>query len=346
MYNDFAKSIIKSRAFRAGILLISIILFGTIGFMWTQEDWGIWKSIYFTLITITTVGYSDYELNDTGQKFTLILLLFGIVTATYAFTQIMQAAVSYHINWQKRTLKMITKLNQHHIICGFGRVGSFVCQQLKEANIPFVLIDKDPVRCQKAQQSDYLVIEDSATDDYVLEQAGIEKAQSIVCTVDNDIENIIITMTARELNENVTIISRVDDEGSRHKVQRAGATHVISPFRTGGEEITTILTKPHLSEFLNHSDPKEKNHFSLKEISIKPEAALVGQKIIDYVLSEPSLVFVALKRGDEPLQIRPCTDTVLQADDTIVVAGNEEALGRMETVAHLALIDLVAAGAR
>lgn len=345
MYNKNFLNSSSSNAKWAGMALLMVILFGSLGYMLTQEGWGFWQSFYFTLITITTVGYGDYGINEIGQKFTLILLLFGIVTATYAFSQLMQAAVQYQMNWQRRMLKMIESLNHHHIVCGFGRVGSIVCKRLADVSQPFVVIEKDEMLCNRARQTGYLVIQGSVTDDAMLVSAGIAKAKAIVCAVDNDTENIIATLTARELSKDITIISRVDDGTSAHKVKRAGADHVISPSSKGGEDIANLLINPNLTEFLNHSQ-QSSSEFTLKEIEIIPNATIVGQTIYDYTISEPSLLFVAVKHPDTPMQVRPDNDMIIQANDVVIVAGRTEAIERLETVARTPLLDLVAAGAK
>jgi len=128
---------------RAIVPLSIVLLIGTVGFMIIQTNWGFWQSLYFTIITITTVGYGDYDLSEAGKRFTAILLLFGIGTATYALGQLVQVAVSYQMAWSQRMQKKIDQLKDHFVICGFGRVGRTVCKHLTKDNLSFVVAEKN-----------------------------------------------------------------------------------------------------------------------------------------------------------------------------------------------------------
>ena len=323
----------RRRKIRHAILaLVCVVAFGTLGFMIIEPSWGFWKSFYFTLITITTVGYSDYDLRPEGLGFTTIVLVVGIATATYAFGQIVQVAVSYQFAWRRRMQKNIDRLHNHLIVCGLGRVGKTVCARLSEAAIPFVVIEKDHNQFQWARAHGYLTINGEATEDEILLQAGVERARGIVCAVDSDSENIVITLSARELNPNVVIISRADDESAVHKIKRAGASHVISPALKGGDDIANMLVKPHLTEFLAKSHGVE-SEYTLGEVMIDPHSSLAGQTLREYGAGEQSLVFVAVKRNDKPLKIRPAADEAFLPHDIVIVVGKPEAVLRMSDAA-------------
>ena len=188
----------RQRRLRRAILALSVVLTGgTLGFMIIEPTWGLWRSLYFTLITVTTVGYSDEGLSAQGRGFTTILLVAGIATASYAFSQIVQAAVSYQFAWRRRMQKDIDRLRDHYVVCGMGRVGRAVCKQLTENSTPFVVIEQDIDRFQQAPSYGFLAILGTATEDAVLLQAGIKRARGIVCAFDSDSENIVITLSAR-----------------------------------------------------------------------------------------------------------------------------------------------------
>lgn len=316
----------SQRFLRALTALTGVIVFGTVGLMIIESDahWGFWQSLYFTLITITTVGYGDEGLSPSGKGFTLILLGLGIATATYAFTQLMQAAIGYQLDWRRRMQKEIDRLSDHFIVCGIGRVGRAVCDRLERAGLPFVVIEKDNEPSERARNSGCLVVQGMASDDEALIQAGIERARGIVCAVDSDSENIATTLSAKELNPGILIISRANRERSIRKIRRAGATHVVAPSLKGGEDIANLLIRPNLAQFLGQG-----SGYELNEVTIDRRSPLVGQTLSEYGAKEPRIVFVAIKRADGSTQIRPFGGEPFQADDVIIVVGEADAVVRM-----------------
>jgi voltage-gated potassium channel len=321
-------SVNRTRILRAMAALAAVLIFGTCGFMIIQDQWGFWKSIYFTLITITTVGYGDYGLSPAGQQFTAVLLVGGIATATYAFGQLMQSIVAYQLNWRARMQKEIDQLRDHHIICGFGRVGCLVCGRLDKESIPFVVIEKDNERFKQARERGYYAIHGAGSDDELLIHAGVDRARSVVTAVDSDSENILITLSARELNPKVQIISRADGEGVSDKIKRAGASHVVSPAHKGGNDMAELIINPHLSDFLQGSNGTDCG-YKLGEVRIEEGSSLVGRTPSEVGDQEPSLVFVAIKHSDGSTQIRPSVDQAFQSNDILIFAGDYDAIDRM-----------------
>jgi len=301
-----------------------VVMFGRAFSTMSIEQWSFEKALYFTLITITTVGYSDEGLSPSGKAFTLILLGLGIATATYAFTQLIQAAIGYQLDWRRRMQKEIDRLRDHFIVCGIGRVGRAVCDRLEEARLPFVVIEKDSEPFERARRSGCLVVQGMASDDEALIQAGIERARGIVCAVDSDSENIATTLSAKELNPGILIISRANRESSIRKIRRAGAMHVVAPSLKGGEDIASLLTRPNLAQFL-----RQGSGYELDEVTIDSRSPLVGQTLSDYGAREPRIVFVAIKRVNGDTQIRPFGHEAFHTDDIVIVVGEADAVSRM-----------------
>jgi voltage-gated potassium channel len=318
----------RRRLFVAIALLVSVMTFGTLGFMYIQEDWGAWDALYFTMITISTVGYGDYGLNPTGQRFTSLLLLIGIVTASYAFGQFVQTMMAYQMNWRRTMQRQIDAMQDHFIICGLGRTGRAVAANLSESTFSFVAIDPDEKRCDWARQHGYLALAGSAADDEMLFKAGVERAKGIICAAARDSDNIVITLTARDLNPEVTIVSRADDDDSIHKLRRAGATHVVAPSVRGGGEMAAMLTRPHLANFLSTSRTEGQDQ-AITEITIRKGSRLVGKTVREYGQEEESLIFVAVKHASSPTMLRPSADEQFQDDDIVIVIGESTAISRM-----------------
>lgn len=330
----------RRRLVSAASALTAVVLFGTIGFMLIQDDWDFWKSLYFTLITITTVGYGDYGLSPAGERFTSLLLVFGIATATYAFSQLVQAIIFLQLNWRRKMQKQIDALRNQFVVCGLGRVGRAIATNLASQGHPFVIVDPDENVCDWARMQGYPTVQGSATEDQTLHEAGIERASGLVCVSNDDSENIVMTLTARDLNPTLNIVSRAGHQDSIHKLRRAGATRVVAPELSGGNDITSMLTKPHLADFLEKSRGAD-SEYALSEITILPDSELLDRTIRDYGVSEPSIIFVAIKREEHGTRLRPTADERIQAGDVFIVAGDTESIARMTAQAQPKLAEAV-----
>jgi len=316
------------RLLRALLALVAVLTFGTCGFMIIQEDWGFWRSLYFTVITITTVGYGDYGLCEAGERFTAILLIFGIGTATYAFGEVVKSAIAYQSAWSFRMQRKVDRINDHFVICGFGRVGKTVCERLTEQSVPFVVIENDDDAIKACLARDYLCVRGEASADATLLEAGIQRARGCVCAVDSDSLNIVITLGARELNPDILIVSRADAEDAVHKIHRAGASHVVSPLLRGGDDIANRLTRPHLTEFIDQSRD-EASGYKLGEVKVAPASTLVGKTLKDYGRSHSSIAFLAIKQADGQTRIRPKADEAFAAGDIVFVVGDSDGVYQM-----------------
>ena len=318
---------------RAIAMSCGVVLVGTAGFMLIEPGWTLWRALYFTLSTITTVGYGDEGISETGQKFAALLLVTGIGTATWTLTTVVQYAVSYQFDWQRRMKKMINTTSDHIIICGFGRIGRTICQELAESNVACVVIDRDEDRITEAVGCGYLAIIGDTTDEQVLRDAGLENARGIVCVTSSDAENVFITLTARELNPDIMIASRANAESSARRLEHAGASLVVSPFLTAGVDLARAIVKPHLAELLRNSQRTD-GDFALSEVHVESGSILEGQTPRSYGQEEDSIAFIAIKRKGEGTIYRPGSQETFRPHDIIIAAGVPDALARMSTTAR------------
>lgn len=307
-----------SRLISACYAFLGVIAFGTIGFTWI-EGWGVWQSLFFTMITITTVGYGSEGLSKSGELFTAVLLIGGIATTTYAFSVIVESAADRKLAWRRKMQNRINALSRHYIVCGHGRIGRAISARLLEADYPFVVVDSDPRRVEMARDHGMLTVEGDATEDATLIQAGVDRASGLVSVVKSDARNIVITLSARELSPDLRIITRAENTHSTHKIRRAGAEEVVCPYQAGGSEIADKILRPRLAEFLRRSDD-ENERIELGEVTIEEGSFLVGRTIQDYGSREGSdIVFVAIKRGDH-VKVQPRGDERFKVGDILIVA--------------------------
>ncbi len=313
---------------RCALLLFAVVMFGTLGFLVIEPDWDLWESLYFTLITITTVGYGDEGISSNGKKFAAVLLFFGIGTATYTISVIVNAAVCYQFNWKSKMEKQIQLLRGHVVVCGFGRMGRSICQRLNADGMEIVVVERDEPAYRAALDEGYVAVMGDASDDELLIKAGVIHAHGVVCVVNDDAQNTFITLSARQLNNAAFIVSRAEAEESVRKMERAGASLVVSPHLTAGENIATAILRPHLTEFLRNSNV-ECDNVDLNEISVEDGSAIAGMTIIDFGRTEDEIVFVAIKKVDGTTTVRPNGNTRFAAGDVVIVAGHPEDLARM-----------------
>jgi len=310
-----------------------VFLSGTFGFV-EIEKWEVWRALYFTLITITTVGYGDEGLSDTGKMFASVLLVGGVLSGSYTLGMIVQTSVANQLAWYKRMEKKIARLKGHTVVCGFGRMGLSVCTKLAARNQPFVVIEKDPAGFARAVEMGYLAIEGNASEDLQLIRARIAHASHVVAAVDNVAVNILIAMESRELNPKVFIIARTERDENLRKLYRAGVNRVLCPFKSGGREVVDFVTRPHLADFLTQASLGDTG-IALAEVRIDEGSPLIGMTLADYgrdIANQVSFVALQLKSGE--VLIPPRGNHLLATGDLLIVAGDPEQVSAMNEASH------------
>ncbi|MCP3905107.1 MAG: potassium channel protein [Planctomycetes bacterium] len=304
---------------RTTLILVGILAAGTIGYMYV-EGWGFAQALFFTIITLTTIGYGDYGLSETGEMFTIGLVVVGLGVVTYWAGQVLPLLFNHQLVWERKMNNRILNLEDHFIVCGLGRIGRAVCQYLAREGVPFIAIDPDVDNVSEIVDAGHLALVGDAADDDVLEEAGIQRARGIACVTGSDTTNIVITLTAREQAPELVIVSRAEHEDAIRKIQRAGATRVISPVRSGGFSIVNAILKPNLADFLDRTNDRTED-FELAEISVEPGSQLDGSTIRDKAASHDGVALIALKRPDACTRMRPRADEPLHEGDVLIVAG-------------------------
>jgi len=227
-------------------LLSAVILLGVVGYH-LIEKWAFLDALYMTIITITTVGYEEtHTLSTLGRVFTIILIFCGWTTFAVIGALVAKAVIHREIKGffrRKNMQNIIDKMKDHYIICGGGRIGSFISEDLKERNVPFVLIEIDELLLQTAEKKGYLVIKGNATTDESLIEAGIKQAKGLVAALTNDADNLMVSLAARELNPNIYIIARCEKTSAHKRMRQGGADVVVSPLQLGAQHIANLIVK-------------------------------------------------------------------------------------------------------
>jgi len=318
-----------------GILIVLVV--GTAGYV-LIEGWTILEGFYMTVITITTIGFGEVRtLSDTGKYLTLAVIFCGIGMMGYAFvtgTRMIVEGELTQIITRRRSMKALERVRNHFIICGFGRMGSFICQQLHERGIPFVVVEDRAEVQDKVIEAGYFLSPGDATEEEILLQAGIDRARGLVSVLNSDASNVYVVLTARVLNPGLEIIARAAEEAAHKKLMVAGASRVISPYQIGGMRMVMGILKPAVMSFLEVAMDHKQLDIELEEVKVAESSGYSGKRLVDTdIRKELNLIIIAIKKADGQMVFNPGPYTLIDDNDTLIAMGERERLARFEQVA-------------
>jgi len=308
-----------------GLAICALLAIGTAGYAIT-EGTSVGFSFVWALDTVATVGSIPEPTSTAGQILKVMLIVFGVGTLFYALVTVTEFFVAGHLAGlleERRTLRKIESYRDHIIICGFGRVGRQAARDLRAAGREFVVLDNNPDETREhAEAMGAPFVDGSPSDDEVLRSAGIMRAAAIMACVDSDAENIFITLTARELRSEITIVARASVEDSESKLRRAGADRIISPYKASGSQMARLALHPQVTGVVDVAP-----EYRMEEIEVTVGCAAAG-RTIDEIRGATTVVAV---RRDGSVKPQPGDDTVLRDGDVIVAIGETPALEKLET---------------
>lgn len=317
--------------------LLSIILGGTVWYS-QVEGWSWSDAAYMTIITLSTVGFLEVQpLGVRGRLFTMGLILMGLITIGYMVNRFTEALIEGYFQAgirRRQEQRMIENLDNHYILCGFGRTGRQVAQELEAEGVTFIVIDSQSDTVEKAQNLGYLVIQDDATLDESLQKAKIDKAVCLITTLSSDAENLYTVLSAKTLNPKIRAISRASTEEAVKKLQRAGADAVVSPYITGGKRLAAVAVRPQVMDFVDGILTGTERSFYLEEFLLDPDICpYVGQTLSEARLrSQSGALVLAIRRSNGDLIPGPMGDTRLFAGDLVICMGTAEQLRLLNSI--------------
>jgi len=314
---------------RIGAVFVLLFLTSTIGYM-LIERLSFLDAAYMTIITLSTVGFGEVQsLSPLGRAFTMTVILVGVGMVAFLYSVLAEYVIAGHLGGtmkKRRIMRTIKNLQDHYVICGYGRVGEFVARELNDAGVLFVVVDRDPDAIQRCEECGFLLVAGDATDDDVLRQAGLERARGLVAALNSDADNVFVVLGARFMNPDLTIVARSTTEDAERKLRAAGADRVISPYRMAAHRIARQLTRPNVISFLELALGNELEFF-LEEIRIAPDSNLVGHTMGEAGLRERTgaNVLSVVRRGEGRLtDWSPALQ--LRVGDIMIALGNREQL--------------------
>lgn len=326
----------RSKIYTAFLLLFMLLLVGVLGFRLIADyEWI--DALYMTVITITTVGYGEVGPLDASAKlFTVILILGSVVIVGYAISIITEYILnknSLENIKQRQMQKKIDKLENHIIICGYGRNGKQAAKKLAAYKKPFVVIEKNKEIVEKVKIDNLNFIVGNANDDDVLKAAGIEKASTLISALPDDADNLFVVLSARQINKKLCIISRASEETSYNKLKLAGADNVILPDRIGGDHMASLVVVPDLIEFIDNLSIVGTGNINIEELAVEQLYDAQRKKTIrDLDLRQISgCTVIGFKTSEGDYIVNPEADTQLVPGSKVIVLGRPEQIEKLNS---------------
>ncbi len=313
----------------------AVVFGGMLGYR-AIEGWPWLDCLYMSSITATSVGFMEVAPMDAaGRIFTMALMAFGVVGLGFwwALTTALIVETDLRGMWGRRKMeRQLERLEGHHIVCGGGRTGRVIAEEMRQSRIPYVVVDRrrDRLDALAAAVEGIFVVEGDATKEATLQAAGIERARGLACCLSDDAENLLLCLTARGLRPTLPIVARADDPESLEKLRRAGATQTVSPNYTGAVRMASALVRPSVVSFLDAATSEGEIALRLEEVEIPGASPLAGRSLAQASIPQRTgLVVLALNRADRPQIHNPGPDPRIEAGDRVIVLGKPDQIERL-----------------
>jgi len=313
--------------------LVATLIFGTIGFHhYLDESW--LQAFYRSIVTASLSGLDTVPRNDGARIVTIVVVLAGLVLIGYVGAAIVEAIAGDAISGalaERRRKRAIERLEDHFIICGYGRVGQRVAQEFRAHEVPYVVLDFSEEALAAAREEGDLFIEGNGVEDEDLAEAGLERAQGLVASSDSDADNLYITLSARASRPELSIVARASDEDAERKLKLAGADRVVMPYATAGRVMANLVIKPQVTAFLDVVMTAEGNDFQLEEIEVGRTCQQAGKSLRDLrVREQTGAMIVAIRKPDGTFDTTPDPGETIEVGDVLIGVGTAEEIRKLE----------------
>jgi voltage-gated potassium channel len=307
---------------------------GTLGFV-LIEHYPVFDAFYMTLTTVTTVGYGEvHQLSTAGRVFNSFLILFGVIIMLLAIGAMTQTVIELELNqfFGKRRVKgMIEKLQGHIILCGYGRVGRGAADELRQADIPFVVVDNNDEKVERAMKAGMLAVAADASRDETLRDVGIHRAKGLIATLSSDADNLFVILTAKTLNSRLQLSARIAEETSEQKMRRAGADFVFAPYNSTGHRMAQAIIKPHVQQFLDSTTRNMGLDVGIEQVQVSSASAFADKTLAEMqIRREMGVIILAIRKADGQMFFNPAADAKISSGDHLIAMGEPQGLHRLE----------------
>ncbi len=316
--------------------IATTLAIGTVGFT-VVEHYPVFDAFYMTLTTMTTVGYTEiHPLSRAGRIFNSFLIFFGVSTILIAVGAMTQSIIELEFGdviGKRRNKRMIEKLKDHFIICGFGRVGRGAAAELQHAGASFVVVDINPERVERAIRAGMLAVAADSTHDDTLRQLGIDRARGLVAALSTDADNLFVLLSAKGLNPKIFVAARAAEEGAEEKMRRAGADSVFAPYAITGHRLAQSMLRPHVVQFLDFTTKDIAMDISIEQVRVAETSEMVSKTIRQMELGRTlGVIVLAIRKHSGEMIFNPAADTAIHGKDFLIVMGRQESLRSLEVL--------------
>lgn len=328
----------KSRVLVFLTLLFIIILTGIIGYR-ILLDVSFVDALYMTIITISTVGYTEVaQMSPDAKLFSIFMIIISLGTVGYLFSSVASSLMEGDIKeaFRRRSMdKKISGYRNHYILAGAGETGWNAIKRFQKSNVEFVVIDNDPEAIKELDEAGIPTILGDASLEETLEKAGIKRAVGLITSLSKDSDNVFTVLTARELNPDLYIVSRAIDKNSHIKLKRAGANNTISPNEIGGSRMAALMLRPSVISFLDIMTHAGEVVLDLEDVIISDRSSFTGQSLREVRIPEKTglIVLAIRKRLTDKMEFNPHSDELLEVGDTMIVLGKPEQVEELRKLA-------------
>jgi voltage-gated potassium channel len=329
------KFLLRRLAFIATLIAVTLAT-GTVGFT-VIEGYSPFDAFYMTLITITTVGYAEiHPLSHAGRIFNSFLIFFGVTTLFFAIGAMTQSIIELELGeyfGKRRHRRMIDKLDRHFIICGYGRVGRNAAHELQRSGVPFVVVDLDPERAERAMQAGMLAVAADSTRDETLHALGVTRARGLVAALATDADNLFVILSAKNLNPKLYVATRAGEEEAEEKLRRAGADAVFAPYTVAGYRLAQAVLRPHVFQFFDVAARSMGLDVDVEQVRV-PEASEFSSRSLQQtdIRRELGVIVLAIRKSDGHMLFNPPAETVITVGDYLIVMGAPNNLRTLENM--------------
>ncbi|MBZ5595111.1 MAG: potassium channel protein [Acidobacteriia bacterium] len=329
------KPLLRRLAYLATGIVLTFVM-GTVGFT-VIEGYPMFDAFYMTLITITTVGYAEiHTLSHAGRIFNSFLIFFGVTIMFFAIGAMTQSLIELELGeyfGKRRTRRMIQKLDQHFIICGYGRVGRNAAGELHRSGVPFVIVDVNADRVEKAMMAGMLAVVADATRDETLRSVGIERARGLIAALATDADNLFVILSAKNLNRQLYVATRAGEEEAEEKLRHAGADAVFAPYTTAGYRLAQAVLRPHVFHFFDVATRSMGLDVDIEQVRV-PESSEFASHSLEQmrIRRELGVIVLAIRKNDGRMLFNPPADTVIATGDHLIVMGQPKNLRALESL--------------
>ncbi|MFV1883855.1 MAG: potassium channel family protein [Balneola sp.] len=323
LYSAVVENPALTRIGIASLLMLVIFLVGTLGYHYL-ENMSFFDGLYMTFITISTIGFTEIKsLSIEGRLFTMGIFILGIGVISYIASQTTQLLFESELFLQRAMRKKLEKMEDHYIICGYGRIGHRIASVLREAGLPLVIVENHDSSIERISNDNHVHVKGDAQDENILREAGIERAKALICTLSSDKDNVFTTLLAREINSDLFILVRANENKNKLRISRSGADKVISPYDIGADRMANVILRPKVEQFIETMTQDDSQDHTFDEVLISEGSKLANKTLAEInVRSKYEVLIIAILHGGERIKFNPKSTDKIHTGDSLILLGD------------------------